>query len=145
MPKLAVTALAGLFCVAALPAAQAADQVTSYTVLSPDDVKTYGAIFTAQKTGQLAKADSLTGKLQDQSLLGYVLEERYLGPHYRSKFLELKAWLEDYGDLAGADQIYRLALKRAPKKTAVPAPQRAHWRGAAGDGQAFGDMDRDLF
>jgi soluble lytic murein transglycosylase-like protein len=125
---------------AALPAARAADQVTSYTVLSPDDVKTYGAIFAAQKTGQFAKADSLTAKLEDKSLLGYVLEDRYLGPHYRSKFVELKAWLDDYGDLAGADQIYKLALKRAPKKTPVSAPQRAHWRGAAGDGSAFGDM-----
>src|SRR5882672_4296897 len=138
--KLAATTLAGLIGLNALPAARAAESVTSYTVLSPDDVKTYGAIFAAEKAGQFAKADSLTGKLEDQSLLGYVLEERYLGPHYRSKFLELKAWLEDYGDLAGADQIYRLALTRAPKKTAVPAPQRAHWRGAAGDGQAFGDM-----
>jgi hypothetical protein len=129
-----------LFCLAALPVAQAADQVTSYTVLSPDDVKTYGAIFSAQTTGQIAKADSLATKLEDKSLLGYVLQERYLGPHYRSKFAELKDWLEDYGDLVGADQIYKLALKRAPKKTAVPAPQRAHWRGAAGDGSAFGDM-----
>ena len=139
MPKLAVTALAGLLCVAALSAAHAADQVTSYTVLSPDDVKTYGAIFAAQKIGQFAKADSLTAKLGDKSLAGYVLEDRYLGPNYRSKFAELKAWLEDYGDLAGADQIYRLAVKRAPKKTPVPAPQRAHWRGAAGDGSAFGE------
>ncbi len=140
MRKLAATALAGLLCVAVLSAAQAADQVTSYTVLSPDDVKTYGAIFAAQKTGQIAKADNLAAKLEDKSLLGYVLEERYLGAHYHSKFAELKDWLDDYGDLVGADQIYRLAVKRAPKKTAVPAPQRAHWRGAAGDGSAFGDM-----
>ena len=105
MKKLAAAAFAGLLCLAGLPAARAADQVTSYTVLSPDDVKTYGAIFAAQKTGQIAKADSLTAKLVDKSLLGYVLEERYLGPHYRSKFVELKGWLEDYGDLVGADQI----------------------------------------
>src|SRR6266550_2518022 len=137
---LAATALAGLVCLAALPAAQAAEQVTSYTVLSPDDVKTYGAIFAAQKTGQIARADSLAAKLADKSLVGYVLEERYLGPHYRTKFGELKSWLDEYGDLVGADQIYRLALKRAPKKTSVTAPQRAHWRGAAGDGSAFGDM-----
>src|SRR5882672_8784119 len=138
--KLAATTLAGLICLIALPAAYAADQVTSYTVLSPDDVKTYGAIFAAQKTGQFDKADTLAAKLEDTSLLGYVLQERYLGPNYRSKFPELKDWLEDYGDLVGADQIYRLAVKRAPKKTPVPAPQRAHWRGAAGDGSAFGDM-----
>ena len=61
MKKIAATAFAGLVCLAALPAAQAAEQITSYTVLSPDDVKTYGAIFAAQKTGQIARADSLVG------------------------------------------------------------------------------------
>jgi hypothetical protein len=79
LKKFAATALAGLVCLAALPAARAAEQVTSYTVLSPDDVKTYGAIFAAQKAGQIARADSLVAKLADKSLVGYVLEERYLG------------------------------------------------------------------
>ena len=140
MKKLGLMALAGFCCMAAFAGARAADQVANYTVLSPDDVKTYGDIFASQKTGQFAKADRLIEHLQDKSLVGYVLEDRYLGPHYRSKFDELKAWLEEYGDLVGADQIYKLAIKRAPKKTAVPAPARAHWRGAAGDGVAFDDM-----
>jgi soluble lytic murein transglycosylase-like protein len=139
--KLTVTALAGFVCTAALQPVRAAEQVTSYTVLSPDDVGTYTAIFAAQKSGQLAKADTLIGKLKDKILLGYVLEDRYLGPHYRTKFPELKEWLEDYGDLVGADEIYKLALKRKPKKTSLPAPVRAHWRGAAGDGTAFGDAE----
>ena len=140
MKKFAAFALAGLVCAAALPAARAAEPVTAYTVLSPDDVKLYGAIFAAQKSGAFAKADGLIGKLSDDSLLGYVLEDRYLGPHYRTKFAELKSWLQDYGDLVGADGIYRLAVKRAPKRTSIPAPARAHWRGAAGDGRAFDDM-----
>jgi soluble lytic murein transglycosylase-like protein len=140
LKKLALTALAGFLCGAALSAAAAAEQVTGYTILSPDDVKTYGAIFTAQNSGQNAKADALIAKLSDKSLVGYALQDRYVGSHYRARFAELKAWLEDYGDLVGADRVYKLALKRAPKKTSVPAPVRAHWRGAAGDGTAFDDM-----
>jgi soluble lytic murein transglycosylase-like protein len=79
----------------------------------------------------------LVSQLSDKSLMGYVLAERYLGPHYHSSFSELKNWLEDYGDLAGADRIYKLAVKRAPKKTSVPSPIRAHWRGVSNDPAAF--------
>ncbi|HEY4266441.1 MAG TPA: lytic transglycosylase domain-containing protein [Micropepsaceae bacterium] len=140
MKKFAAIALAGFCCIAAFASARAADQVASSTILSPADVKTYGEIFAAQKTGQFAKADRLIAKLEDTSLLGYVLQDRYLGAHYRSKFGELKSWLTEYGDLVGADGIYKLAVKRAPKKTAVPVPARAHWRGAAGDGLAFDNM-----
>src|SRR5262249_27880910 len=39
----------------------------------------------------------------------------------------------------GAERIHQLAVKRAPKSTRVPAPVRIHWRGVAGDGDAFGD------
>ena len=139
MKTFAVAALTAFCCFAAVNTA-AADPVTASTVLSPDDVKLYGEIFAAQKTGQFAKADKLLGKLQDDVLVGYVLQDRYLGAHYRTKFPELKSWLESYGDLAGADEIYKLAVKRAPKKTSVPAPLRAHWRGSAGDGLPFENM-----
>ena len=139
MKTFAVAALTAFCCFAAVNTA-AADPVTASTVLSPDDVKLYGEIFAAQKTGQFAKADKLLGKLQDDVLVGYVLQDRYLGAHYRTKFPELKTWLESYGDLAGADEIYKLAVKRAPKKTSVPAPLRAHWRGSAGDGLPFENM-----
>ncbi len=126
--------------VTGLSQTRAAEPVTSFTVLSPADVKTYSEIFAAEKSGQTAKADTLAGSLSDTSLLGYALEERYLGAHYHSKFSELKSWLEDYGDLLGADQIYKLAVKRAPKKTSVPVPLRPHWRGVDNEPAAFGDL-----
>jgi len=141
LKRLGLIAVSAFLCVAAFAGASAAEQVTSFTILSPDDVKTYGAIFTAQNSGQTGKADALIRTLSDKSLVGYVLEDRYLGPHYHANFTELKSWLENYGDLAGADRVYKLALKRAPKKTSVPAPVRAHWRGAAGDGHEFEDMN----
>jgi soluble lytic murein transglycosylase-like protein len=140
---LVATALAGLLCLAPLRHASAAEDVTGITVLSPEDVKTYGAIFTAQKSGQFARADRLIKQLNDTSLLGYVLQDRYLGAHYKSKFDELKSWLSEYGDLVGADAVYKLAAKRAPKRTSVPAPERAHWRGSSGEGQPFEDMALD--
>jgi peptidoglycan lytic transglycosylase len=125
--------------VTGLSQTRAAEPVTSFTVLSPADVKTYGEIFAAEKSGQTAKADTLAGSLSDTSLLGYALEERYLGAHYHSKFSELKSWLEGYGDLPGADRIYKLAVNRAPKKTSVPIPLRPHWRGVDNEPAAFGD------
>ena len=140
MKSLVATALAGLLCLAPLRHASAADDVTGNTILSPEDVKTYGAIFAAQKSGQFARADRLIKQLNDASLLGYVLQDRYLGSHWHSKFEELKSWLSEYGDLVGADAVYKLAVKRAPKRTSVPAPEPAHWRGTSGEGQPFDDM-----
>ena len=143
MKKLIATAIAGFLILAPISYAAAAEEVTGNTVLSPEDVKLYGAIFSAQKSGQFARADRLIKQLSDTSLLGYVLQDRYLGAHWHSKFDELKSWLADYGDLVGADDVYKLAIKRAPKRTSVPAPERAHWRGTPGDGQPFEDMALD--
>jgi soluble lytic murein transglycosylase-like protein len=137
--KLRALLLLSAFLSVAGVESRAAEPVTSFTVLSPADVKTYGAILAAQKSGQNGKADALSKQLSDRSLMGYVLEERYLGPHYHSQFSELKSWLENYGDLAGADSIYKLAVKRAPKKTSVPTPVRLHWRGIASGPAAFDD------
>ena len=116
-----------------------AQEHVGFTVLSPEDVKLYGEIFQAEKNGQTKRADTLQAKLEDKSLVGYVLLERYLGPHYHTSFIELKNWLEKFGEFAGAERIYQLAQKRAPKNTRVPAPARVHWRGVAGEGDAFGE------
>jgi soluble lytic murein transglycosylase-like protein len=116
-----------------------AQSTVNVTVLSPEDVKLYGEIFQAEKSGQLKRADTLATKLEDKVLIGYALMERYLGPHYKTSFNELKAWLEEYSDLSGAPRVYQLAVKRAPKGARVPPPARIHWRGVAGEGDAFGE------
>lgn len=141
MKTRALLLLSAVLSVTGLSQSQATEPVTSFTVLSPADVRTYGEIFSAENSGQFAKSDSLAKKLSDTSLLGYVLEERYLGDRYHSKFSELKNWLEDYGDLQGADKVYKLAVKRAPRHTTVPAPIRAHWRGIENEPAAFGDLN----
>jgi soluble lytic murein transglycosylase-like protein len=139
LKKRALLLLSAVLSAVAVSQSQAAEPVTSFTVLSPADVQLYEDIFAAEKAGHNAKADSLAADLSDKSLWGYVLEERYLGPHYHAKFPELRAWLQEYGDLDGADKVYKLALKRAPGKGAVPAPIRPHWRGVNDDPSAFDD------
>ena len=142
MNRFAGIAIACVLLASATGQARADDGV-AHTVLSPEDVRAYANIFAAERAGQTAKADALAAKLDDKSLVGYALAERYLGPHYHSQFGELRSWLGKYDELANADRVYSLARKRAPKKTYVPAPRPAHWRGSMGDGDAFEDADLD--
>lgn len=141
MNKRALLLLSALTLVTGLSQGNAAEPITSFTVLSPADVKTYHDIFAAEKSGQIAKSEALVTKLSDSSLMGYVLEERYLGTHYHTGYAELKSWLEDYGDLVGADKVYKLAVKRAQTKSSVPLPVRPHWRGIDNEPQEFGDTN----
>src|ERR1700687_441645 len=85
-----------VFLLAAPSSNARADDGVGHTVLSPEDLRAYQNIFAAEKTGQLAKSDALAAKLEDKSLTGYVLAERYLGPHHHSQFDELKTWLAKY-------------------------------------------------
>jgi soluble lytic murein transglycosylase-like protein len=133
-------ALAGILLAATLSYACAQD-AAPFTVLSANDVRTYEAMFAAEKAGQAAKSDSLAEKLEDKSLIGYVLQARYLGPSHRSTYGELSAWLRNYAEYADAEEIYALARKRAPKDARTPRPVPMRWRGAKGDGDAFEDVE----
>jgi soluble lytic murein transglycosylase-like protein len=138
--RIAGRAFAGILLAASVSYAQAQGSAP-HTVLSQDDVRTYEAMFAAEKGGQIAKSDALADKLKDKVLLGYVRQARYLGPHHRSQFSELTAWLKSYAELADADDIYSLARKRAEKGAYIPRPVPARWRAARGDGDAFEDID----
>jgi len=113
-------------------------------VLSSSDAEQYRAIFAAERAGQFDKADRLLAQVSDTSLKGYVLAEQYLsGRGKRVPVTTLVSWLEDYRELAIADRIYRLAVKRSTKKkrhhhrtvlyavvTNIPAPLGiSHQRG----------------
>lgn len=140
MKASAKLALAAVLSLAPLTLARADDNVL-HTVLSAEDVQLYRTIFRAEEAGESAKADAAIAKLADKSLTGYVLQIRYLGSHHRSTFGELKSWLEEHGDIADADRIHKLAMKRAPKGARVPTPPPVKWRGAPGEGTAFADME----
>ncbi len=95
------------------------------TPLSTADAARYLRIFALQDEAKWTEADKLIGEIENKILMGYVLRQRYLNPCcYRSKYKELKAWMASYGDHPGAEDIYKLARKRKPRKAAAP---RSPW------------------
>ena len=91
------------------------------SVLSPRDIARYQQIFALQKDGHWKQADKLITALDDDVLMGHVLEQRYMHPNkYRSKYKELKAWMDAYADHPQARRIYALALKRRPANWKYP-------------------------
>ena len=91
------------------------------TILSYKDIKRYREIFALQKIGEWSAADRQIRKLENRVLIGHLLAQRYLHPTaYRSKFEELRRWLKHYADHPDAGRIYRLALKRKPKRAHDP-------------------------
>ncbi|MDH5188564.1 MAG: lytic transglycosylase domain-containing protein, partial [Rhodospirillaceae bacterium] len=96
------------------------------TVLGADDVQRYGKIFQLQEKGDWAQADKIIKTIDDKLLMGHVLAQRYLHPtKYRSKYKELKEWMDEYADHHYAPQIYKLALRRRPANWKKPKPPQA--------------------
>ena len=90
-------------------------------VLDSADERAYREIFDLQERGKWQAADALIAGLSDRRLMGYVLFQRYMHPTaYRSRYKELKRWMDKYADHPGAKRIYRLALKRRPANTKAP-------------------------
>lgn len=91
-------------------------EATLPSVLSEADAAHYRRIFKLQEAGNWRVADRHIAKLSDKVLMGHVLFQRYMHPTaYRSKYKELKDWMESYADHPGALRVYRLALRRQPK------------------------------
>lgn len=89
--------------------------------LAPADVTRYGEIFASQAKGRWRAADRRIKRLGDPVLMGHLLAQRYLHPtHYRSRFRELRDWMAKYADLPDARRIYRLAVRRKPKRARWP-------------------------
>jgi len=88
------------------------DYMPTPSVLSETDIELYKRILHYQEKGSYSLADKSIHKLSDDVLMGYVLYHRYMGDHYRSTFSELQDWMRLYSDHPGAEQIYKLALKK---------------------------------
>jgi soluble lytic murein transglycosylase-like protein len=89
--------------------------------LSQSDSGLYREIFALQHDGKWRAADDRIARLGDRRLMGHVLAQRYLHPTaYRSKYKELRAWLQAYADHPDAPLIYKLAQTRRPKGAAAP-------------------------
>ena len=110
--------------------------------LGEEDAQRYRRIFELQGRADWDGADREVARLRDRRLLGHVLRQRYLHPSSpRVAYDELRLWLKRYGDQAGAERIYALALARQPRgAVALPEPadlerlngsleERAAWGG----------------
>lgn len=92
-------------------------------ILSPEDAARYERIFAAQDEGDWDAAERDIRQLDDRLLLGHVLHQRYMHPTaYYSSFAELSAWLKQYRDHPGSEEIYRLALRKKGRKERAPLP-----------------------
>ncbi len=84
-------------------------------ILNDSDKKLYEEIFTLQQNGNWKQADKRINIIDDNLLMGHILYQRYMHPtKYRSKYGELKIWLDKYADHPNAKNIYKLALRRQP-------------------------------
>ena len=90
-------------------------------VLGVADIERYKRIFELQEAGDWHAANHEIGKLEDPILMGHVMVQRYMHPTaYRSKFKELRDWLEAYADHPQAKRVYRLAMRRKPASARAP-------------------------
>ncbi len=83
-----------------------------YKPLSAVQSKLYARIFKAQALGNMGEADELLTDIQDKSLIGHALSQRYLHSSYKSSFSELQDWMEKYSDHPAAKRVYKLAVSK---------------------------------
>jgi soluble lytic murein transglycosylase-like protein len=88
--------------------------------LPPSAVAQVQRILALQDQGDFAGADRLISYLDDNSLLGPILADRYLKPGYHSTTAELLSWYEQYNNQPEAPAIYNLLVKKLPRGSAVP-------------------------
>jgi soluble lytic murein transglycosylase-like protein len=109
-----------------------------YQATQLPDAVLYKNIFSLQENGKWGRADRLIKKLEDTTLMGHVLFQRYMHPTaYRAKWTELRDWLKNYADQPGAWRVYKLAQKRKPRGVSMPKrpPSRVYFNERASAGQ----------
>ena len=90
--------------------------------LSEADARFYRAAFAAADHGDFDAAEAAQANARDKSLRGALDFARIMHPTaHAASYDELTDWLASYGDQAGAERIYALALKRKPAR--APAPK----------------------
>jgi soluble lytic murein transglycosylase-like protein len=93
--------------------------------LGAEDALRYRQVFALQKAGRWRAADKVIKAIEDTTLMGHVLAQRYLHPtRYRTRFKELKEWMALYADHPDAKRLWRLAMKRKPRGARAPVKPR---------------------
>ncbi|MDR2098853.1 MAG: lytic transglycosylase domain-containing protein [Rickettsiales bacterium] len=95
-------------------------------VLYSSDIGNYKKIFELQTAGKIRDADKIIKEIKNDVLMGYVLHQRFMGPHYATKFPEIKDWLIKYSDMPNAGGIYKLGLKKGARKELRKPKREAH-------------------
>ncbi|WP_172264937.1 lytic transglycosylase domain-containing protein [Caulobacter sp. RHG1] len=91
--------------------------------LSQDDIRYYRAAFAATDRGDFDAAEAALANARDRSLAGRLSFAKLMHPSlYSASYDDLTSWLKRYGDEAGADRIYGLAVKRKPGGKRALAP-----------------------
>jgi soluble lytic murein transglycosylase-like protein len=95
--------------------------------LSPEDVRAYRAAFAAADRGDFDAAEAAYANARDHSLAGRLAFAKVMHPtRYSASYDDLTGWLKRYGEEAGADRVYALAVKRKPagkRVAATPIPE----------------------
>jgi soluble lytic murein transglycosylase len=88
--------------------------------LKPSVAAHLRAIFAAQRASDFATAEQLSDHLDDDTLLGDILADRYLNPAYHPTAAQLRQWLHSFPSLADAPQILARLSAVSPRGT-VPS------------------------
>ena len=101
------------------------NKILDYLLIDKSDVRNYKYAFSALEQNDFEEADNYLQKIDSNIIMGHVLAQKYLSPKYKTKYAELKEWLEEYNDLPMAGKIYKLAVKKGGAKGLVkPKKQR---------------------
>jgi len=90
--------------------------------LTQHDLTLYRRAFAAVENSDWTTVDATLPHIQDRRLVGHIRAARFLSPSAETPFTDLRAWLDVYGDLPEADEIYRLAEVQKPKGAYLPKP-----------------------
>ncbi|CAO3428143.1 Soluble lytic murein transglycosylase (EC 4.2.2.n1) [Azospirillum doebereinerae] len=106
------------------PLLLATDDQARAVQLTEEDADRYRRIFAFQDHADWGAADEEIARLTDKRLIGYVLRHRYLHPDRKASYDELALWMQQYGDLAGAERVHSLAQRRQPAGQRAPKAPR---------------------
>lgn len=101
------------------------DEIILPQPLPPSAVAQYQRILSLQEEGAYHDADQLISRLDDTTLVGAVLAERYLSPGYHSSPAELLDWYGKYSSQPAAPAIYKLMTHKMPASKLPAAPEIA--------------------
>lgn len=101
------------------------DEIILPQPLPPSAVAQYQRILSLQEEGAYHDADQLISRLDDTTLVGAVLAERYLSPGYHSSPAELLDWYGKYGGQPAAPAIYKLMTHKMSASKLPAAPEIA--------------------